>query len=87
MDCAAEGGGSTSAVSAMNVDEESAVRATPDDEQGGAICDCQSCLAPAPAAIAVALASPPAPDVPIIRFAAPHSIERAPLVPPPQAVA
>ncbi len=83
MDCASEG-----AVAAINVDEEPSVSAyAPDEKQSGAICDCQSCLAPAPTVVAAAPAAPPAPDDPARSFAAPTSIERAPLVPPPQPIA
>lgn len=84
MDCASEGG----AVAASSLDEEPSVREpVVDEKQDGAPCGCQSCLAPAPTVLAAAPSAPPALEDPAGSFAAPTSIVRAPLVPPPQAVA
>ncbi len=84
MECGSEG----DAVAAMSIDQEPSIRApASDDEQGGTTCDCQSCLAPAPVALTAAAASLPAPDDPASSVSSPTSIERAPLVPPPQSVA
>ena len=84
MECASEGG----AVTATHIEQEASVRdASPDDDELGAACDCQSCLAPAPAALVAAHVIPPLPDEPARSFSAPTSVEREPLVPPPQPVA
>ncbi len=84
MDCASGRG----AVAGTNVGSEPVVRAPASgDEQGSASCDCQSCFAPAPAATVDAPSSSMTPDDLARVFTAPASVERAPLVPPPQAVA
>jgi hypothetical protein len=88
MDCASEGGSSTRAVAGTSTEEAISVReAVPPDERGGVSCDCQSCLAPAPASLAAEPALLPLVEGPLESFVAPTSIERAPLVPPPQVVA
>jgi len=61
--------------------------AATDEGTNGMTCGCQTCYAPAPAALATAPALPAAPDDPVSRYSAPLSVERAPLVPPPQVVA
>jgi len=88
MDCESQRNGSTGAVTATNVDQELSVRPLEtDDLTRATACDCQCCLAPAPTALAVAPTTERVPEDLQGRFAAPTSIERTPLVPPPQAVA
>ncbi|MGH7711527.1 MAG: hypothetical protein ACREOG_09585 [Gemmatimonadaceae bacterium] len=84
-----EGGSLASVAAPTNRDEADSVRAPGSAEtpHAGADCGCQGCHAPAPAALAAAPAPPSSPDDPPSDFSAPLSIERAPLVPPPQPIA
>lgn len=91
MVCASEGGHKVGAASSVmeTAGATSTIHALP-DEDGGAtamLCGCDGCFAPSP--IAAALATIPSP--PLVALPAtlvtPPSVDRAPLVPPPQASA
>ena len=60
------------------------VSAIADQGDRGASCDCGTCHAPAPAALASAPPPSLVPQQPAAEPSLPPSIERAPLVPPPQ---
>jgi hypothetical protein len=60
------------------------VSAIADQGDRGASCDCGSCHAPAPSALASAQPPSPVPQQPASEPSLPPSVERAPLVPPPQ---
>ncbi len=60
------------------------VSAIADEGDRGASCDCGSCYAPAPTALLSARPPSPVPQQSAAELGLPPSVERAPLVPPPQ---
>lgn len=85
MDCASEAATQTAAVEAATDHRVFSFDAPADrDQSDGATCDCGSCHAPAPSALAVTPSPLSLPHQPSADVGTPPSIERAPLVPPPQ---
>lgn len=84
MDCASESRVSKQVESSA---DRSITDARMDSDQSAALCGCNSCLAPEPAVARPGSVVPPAPSDLITTEHAPASIDRAPLVPPPQRVA
>ena len=89
MVCASEGGSESAKSPGTDVagDRGSAASIGTSEEGAslrGFACDCQGCYAPSPVLPTVALDPLPAPSQPLTEPATPSSVEREPLVPPPQ---
>jgi hypothetical protein len=87
MVCASEGSASNTMTQPV-ADGGSAVVAPASHDGGGAAsCGCESCHAPVPTQLAVVVPTPSLPHHPMGEPGIPPSIDRTPLVPPPQRVA
>ena len=89
MRCASDGGSDVPTAATLNMAREDSLQVRADPSEGseqtdGVVCGCQSCYAPAPALLPVALDPLPPPAALVFEPSAPASIEREPLVPPPQ---
>ena len=89
MLCASDNSSYLPSATTLSTAREDAPEATAAPADGsappsGLVCGCQSCYAPAPALFAVAPDPPPSPRALVFEPSAPASIEREPLVPPPQ---
>jgi hypothetical protein len=86
MVCASEESVPTAVGQMAPLNQAPSVSVPAADPQGseGATCGCSSCHAPVPTSFAVAAPLPPLPRQSPTDIIAPPSVERAPLVPPPQ---
>jgi hypothetical protein len=87
MVCASEGSGSSTLTRPVTDGGSGVIAAASHEGAAATSCGCESCHAPVPTQLAAVVPALPLPHQPLGEPGVPPSIDRTPLVPPPQRVA